>query len=73
MGSSTVRLDSELVERAASVGKIFGPSTAKQIEHWAKIGEMMEDNPELSYEFVRHVIISNAEKEAEKLEGYHFG
>lgn len=73
MGTSTVRLDLELVERAASVGKIFGRSTAKQIEHWAKIGAMMEDNPELSYEFVRQAIISNAEKEAEKLEGYQFG
>jgi hypothetical protein len=46
MGTSTVRLDQKLVERAASVGKIFGRSTSKQIEHWAKIGEIMEDNPE---------------------------
>lgn len=73
MGTSTVRLDSELVERAASVGKIFGRSAAKQIEHWTKIGAMMEDNPELSYEFVRQAIISKNEKEAEKLEGYQFG
>ncbi|MBR7890098.1 hypothetical protein J9B83_14385 [Marinomonas sp. A79] len=25
------------------------------MEHWAKIGEIMEDNPDLSCEFVRQV------------------
>lgn len=73
MSTATIRLDSELVERAAGVGEIYGRSTAKQIEHWAKIGEMMEDNPELSYAFVRQAIISKAEKEAGKLEDYQFG
>jgi hypothetical protein len=42
----------------------------KQIEHWAKIGEMMEDNPDLPYEFVKQAIIAKAEKEAGKLEAY---
>jgi len=55
------------------MARAFSRSTSKQIEHWAKIGEIMEDNPELSYEFVRQVIVSKAEKEAGKLESYHFG
>ena len=45
----------------------------KQIEHWAKIGEMMEDNPDLPYEFVKQAIIAKAEKEAGKLEAYELG
>ena len=73
MATSSIRLDRELVEKAAIMAKAFSRSTSKQIEHWAKIGEMMEDNPELSYEFVRQAIISKAEKEAGKLESYNFG
>lgn len=45
----------------------------KQIEHWAKIGEIMEDNPDLPYAFVKQAIIAQAEKEAGKLESYDFG
>jgi len=73
MATASIRLDQELVEKAAIMAKAFSRSTSKQIEHWAKIGEMMEDNPDLSYEFVRQAIISKAEKEAGKLESYHFG
>jgi len=73
MSTSSIRLDQDLVEKAAIMAKAYSRSTAKQIEHWAKIGKMMEDNPELSYEFVRQAIISKAEKEAGKLEEYHFG
>jgi len=43
----------------------------RQIEQWAKIGEiLMEDNPELPYEFVKQVINCKAEKEAGSLRGY---
>ncbi|MFQ3251477.1 TA system antitoxin ParD family protein [Glaciecola sp.] len=73
MATASVRLDEDLVEKAAIMGKALNRTTPKQIEHWAKIGEMMEDNPELPYEFVRQAIISKAEKEAGKLEPYNFG
>lgn len=73
MATSSVRLDEDLVEKASIMGKALNRSTPKQIEHWAKIGEIMEDNPDLPYEFVRQAIISKAEKEAGKLEPYTFG
>ena len=73
MATASIRLDQELVEKAAIMAKAFSRSTSKQIEHWAKIGKMMEDNPDLPYEFVRQAIIAKAEKEAGKLESYHFG
>lgn len=46
MATSSVRLDQELIEKASIMEKAFNRSTAKQIEHWAKIGEIMEDNHE---------------------------
>ena len=73
METASVRLDQDLVEKATIMGKALNRTMPKQIEHWAKIGEMMEDNPDLPYEFVKQAIISKAEKEAGKLEPYDFG
>ncbi len=73
MTTNSIRLDEELIEKAAIMAKAFNRSTPKQIEHWAKIGEIMEDNPDLPYEFVKQAIVAKAEKEAGKLEAYDFG
>jgi hypothetical protein len=72
MGTTSIRLNRDLVEKATIMAKAFNRTPPKQIEHWARIGEMMEDNPELPYEFVKQAIISRAEKEAGKLESYDF-
>lgn len=72
MATASIRLDADLVEKASIMAKALNRTTPKQIEHWAKIGEMMEDNPNLPYEFVKQVIIARAEKEAVKLEAYNF-
>ncbi|WP_268888261.1 TA system antitoxin ParD family protein [Maribrevibacterium harenarium] len=63
-----MRLDQDLVDKAAIMAKALNRTTPKQIEHWAKIGEMMEDNPDLPYEFVKQAIIAKAGK----LEEYDF-
>jgi predicted transcriptional regulator len=73
MATVSVRLDQALVEKATIIGEALNRTMPKQIEHWAKIGEMMEDNPDLPYEFVQQAIISKAEKEAGKSEPYDFG
>lgn len=72
MKTSSVRLDSHLVEEAAIRAKALSRTMPKQIEHWAKIGKMMEDNPDLSYEFVRQAVVSKAEMDAGKTEPYDF-
>jgi hypothetical protein len=73
MATNSIRLDQLLVEKATIMAKAYNRTPPKQIEHWAKIGAMMEDNPDLSYEFVQQVIVAQAEKEAGKLESYNFG
>jgi hypothetical protein len=45
-------------------------SIPKQIEHWAKIGRIAEDNPDLSYEFIKDALIAAAEINAGKGETY---
>ncbi|GAA6134384.1 hypothetical protein NBRC116188_11730 [Oceaniserpentilla sp. 4NH20-0058] len=51
MATSSIRLDQEVIDKATIMAKALNRTTPKQIEHWAKIGEMMEDNPDLPYEF----------------------
>lgn len=73
MATTSIRLDQHLIDKATIMAKAFNRTPPKQIEHWAKIGEIMEDNPDLPYEFVKQAIIAKAEKEAGKLEPYDFG
>ena len=73
MATSNLRLDEELVTHAKLIGDVMSRSAAKQVEHWAKIGKLMEDNPDLTYEFVKDVLISKAEADAGQLEEYKFG
>jgi predicted transcriptional regulator len=73
MATTSVRLDKDLIDKATIMAKAMNRTPPKQIEHWAKIGEIMEDNPDLPYEFVKQAIIAEAEREAGKLESYSFG
>ncbi len=73
MPTASVRLDQGLIENATIMAKAFHRTMPKQIEHWAQIGQIMEDNPDLPYEFVKQAIIAKAEKESGKLESYNFG
>ena len=41
-----VRLSNHLVKQAQGVGEVMSRSEAGQIEHWAKIGKIAEENPD---------------------------
>lgn len=71
--SSSIRLDQALVDSAASVAKAMSRTVPKQIEHWAKIGKAMEDNPDLPVEFVRDSLIALAEMDAGEAKVSSFG
>ncbi len=72
MATASIRLESSLVEKAKIMAQVLDRSVPKQIEHWAKIGEIMEANPELSYQFVKQALIAQAEAEADQLVPYEF-
>jgi hypothetical protein len=71
--SSNLRLDDALIAEAKVTGRVMNRSAAKQIEHWAKIGKIMEDNPDLNYMFVRDVLLSKAETDTGMVEAYTLG
>ena len=56
MPAHAIRLSSEIMESAFLAAPINSRSVPKQIEHWAKIGKIAEENPDLPYEFIRGVL-----------------
>ena len=72
MATNRIRLDQNLTEKAAIMAKVHNRTAPKKIGHWEKIGEIMEDNPDLPYQLVKQAIIADAERKAGKLESYGF-
>lgn len=69
---SAVKLSEEIVSEAKIMSKALNRSVAGQIEHWAKIGKIAEENPDLTYEFIKSILISQQEASAGKLQPYVF-
>jgi len=70
--AKTVKLSEEIVSDAKIMSKAFNRSVSGQIEYWAKIGKIVEENPDLTYEFIKSILISQQEAKARKLEPYVF-
>lgn len=61
--STPVKLSDDLVKSAKTYAAAMSRSVPKQIEHWARIGRMAEENPDLSYEFIEGLLIAMEEVE----------
>ncbi|MEZ8107392.1 MULTISPECIES: TA system antitoxin ParD family protein [Vibrio] len=59
--ATSVRLDDNFVSQAKVHAEAENRSVPKQIEYWAKIGQIMIDNPDLPYEFVKESLLANQE------------
>ena len=67
-----VKLSDKLVIKAMIRGKALSRSMAKQIEYWAKIGQIAEENPDLPYAFIKDILIAQEEANNDQLEEYKF-
>ncbi|MFZ9034582.1 MAG: ParD-like family protein [Francisellaceae bacterium] len=68
----SVRLSDQLVKQAQIVSEVMHRSCAKQIEHWAMIGRLVEDNPDLPYEFILGSLMAKAEMDNDLVSDYEF-
>ena len=59
--ASAVKLSQEIVTEARVISKALNRSVAGQIEHWAKIGKIAEENPDLTYDFIKNILIAQQE------------
>lgn len=70
--STAVKLSDDLINPAKIMSKAFNRSLAGQIEHWAKIGRLVEENPDLTYEFIKDILIAEQEPD-DQATAYNFG
>lgn len=70
--SKAIKLSEQLVADATRYAKIFHRSPPKQIEHWATIGRVAEENPDLPLRFVNDILVGLEEAEAGELREYQF-
>ncbi len=71
--AKAIKLSDELVSEAAIHGKAQHRSTPRQIEYWARIGKIADENPELPLGFVKDVLTGLAESEVGDTSEYRFG
>ena len=71
--SIAIRISDPLARKARDHSRALHRSLAGQIEYWAKMGEILEDNPDLSFSFVREILVGREQAESGELTPYEFG
>ena len=71
--AKAIKLSDQLVADATRYAKVFHRSPPKQIEHWATIGRVAEENPDLPLRFVINILMGLEEAEAGELSEYRCG
>ena len=71
--SIAVRVSSKLIDAAKILAKVENRSITGQIEYWAKIGKIAEENPDLSYSLIRELLVGLEELDSGQGTEYKFG
>lgn len=71
--SKAIKLSNELVNDAVINGKAQHRSAPKQIEYWARIGKIADENPDLPLGFIKGVLLGQEERKAGEVSEYQFG
>lgn len=69
---ATVKLPDDFINDARITALAMHRSIPKQIEHWARLGKIAEENPDLPIGFVKDIFISLREVEAGEVSEYQF-
>ena len=67
-----IKLSSELIAKAKIQASVSMRSIPKQIEHWARIGRIAEENPDLPYDFIKGILVGMEEFAAGNFVEYTF-
>ena len=71
--ATAVRISEKLFNDAKKFSRIDHRSLTGQIEHWARMGKCVEENPDLTYSFIREILIGVEELEQGEKSEYKFG
>jgi len=70
--STTIRISDDLINYAKMVSQVENRSLTGQIEYWAKIGRIAEENPDMTYLLIKEILRGQQEIESGKLSEYKF-
>ncbi len=71
--ATAVRISENLLQEARKYSKVDHRSITGQIEHWARIGKCAEENPDLSYDLIKEILIGTQELDDGDKTEYIFG
>lgn len=71
--STGIRISDKLAEEARKYSAVEHRSITGQIEYWAMLGKSIEENPDLTFNLIKDILIGLEDlKQGEKSE-YEFG
>ncbi len=59
--ASSIRISEKLLNDVRKFSRIDHRSLAGQIEHWARLGKCVEENPDLTFALIKEILIGLAE------------
>jgi len=68
-----IKLSDQLVSDAKLYAKAQHRTPPKQIEHWARLGKIAEENPDLPLNFINDSLVGLEEVKAGNVSEYVFG
>ncbi|MCU6498444.1 ParD-like family protein [Rugamonas sp. A1-17] len=71
--SIALKLSDDLVEMAKPHAAAEHRSVPKQIEYWARLGKLVDENPGLPLQFIKDTLLAAQEAKAGMLTPYKFG
>jgi hypothetical protein len=71
--SIAIKLSDLLVEDAKPYAQAMHRSIPKQIEYWARLGKVAEENPDIPVQMLQDMLVSIEEVKAGSLTPYQFG
>jgi hypothetical protein len=70
--STVINLSEQLIEEAKPFAQAMHRSVAEQIEYWARLGKVAEENSDLPINILQDMLISMEEAKAGNLSAYQF-
>lgn len=71
--ATAVRVSDLLLKEAKLVSSVENRSVTGQIEYWAKIGKCAEENPDLTFNLIKDILLGLEELEHGEVSEYKFG
>ena len=69
---TAINLSQQLIEEARPVAQATHRSVSEQIEYWARLGKVAEENPDLPINMLQDMLVSMEEVKAGNLNRYQF-